>query len=141
MPTIEIISDDEVLTVGDADVEILIRRIPSEVYQEIRARHTAEVRDSERAGEPGRKVTDEPAVDRDVLDYIVMDWPKGVTAQGARVPCTRANKLRLPGGIRAQLIAMAFAAVNTHGDEAALKNLHGSSATPPPAEGAPTSPA
>ncbi len=134
MPKIELITADEVMTVGDADVEIVIRRIHPDVYREIRARHTRTV---EEAGGVRRSEADEGEIDKDVLDYVIQAWPRGVVMPGgAAAPCTRAMKAALPSRIRTQILTLAFGAINTEGAESGeLKNLRTPSGPPAQAAG------
>lgn len=133
MKAIDLLDDQESILVGNAHIEILIRRIPSDVYAEIRRRHTSEVAE---AGGGRRQVVDEESVDRDCLDHAVLAFRKGVRYQGRPAECTPAAKAKLPAPIRRQLLGLAFGALNLEGElEGELRNLPPASAPDTPEAG------
>ncbi len=50
----------------------------------------------------------EAAFNDEVLDYVLIDW-EGVTSPlgQAEVPCTRENKLKLPGAVKLKILGAA----------------------------------
>lgn len=89
---IQIIDPEERFTLSLNGASFTLRRIDSAALLAL-----------ERRGElPKAALNDE------ILDYILLDW-EGVTSPlgAAEVPCTRENKLHLPGAVKLKLLGAA----------------------------------
>ncbi|MFZ5586302.1 MAG: hypothetical protein ACOZHQ_10270 [Thermodesulfobacteriota bacterium] len=91
---IQIIDPEESFELGLEGAVIRLRRLDSATQQALERRHAA---DPDRLG-----------LADDLLDFVILDW-EGVTSPlgEAAVPCTRANKLRLPLMVKTRVLAAA----------------------------------
>ncbi|MCF8034356.1 MAG: hypothetical protein K9K66_10255 [Desulfarculaceae bacterium] len=89
---IQIIDPEERFTLSLEGASFTLRRIDSATLVAL-----------ERRGEGGSA-----ALNDEILDYILIDW-EGVTSPlgSAEVPCTRENKLHLPGAVKLKLLGAA----------------------------------
>jgi len=89
---IQIIDPEERFTLSYQGASFTLRRIDSATLVAL-----------ERRGD-GR----EAALNDEILDYILIDW-EGVTSPlgASEVPCTRENKLHLPGAVKLKLLGAA----------------------------------
>lgn len=103
MSFIEIIESDESFELPIGDSVFTLRRFGSEVYKQVEKKHTK--KDKNRRTGVIFTDPDEHAINEDLLDYMILDWQgiKSPTTK-ADVPCTRENKLKLPGGAKMQII-------------------------------------
>ncbi len=87
-----IIDPEERFTLAVEGAELTLRRVDSASLVALEAK----------ARENGSQVNEE------VLDYVLLDW-SGVASPlgGAPVPCTRANKARLPTPVKLKVLAAA----------------------------------
>jgi hypothetical protein len=136
MGPIELISPNERFRLVDDEksptIEVIYRRMPTETYDAIRARHTTTVKGADGIE---RTTVDEVEVDKDSLDYIILEWPRGFVLDGRPAACSRQNKYLVPRPIKTQLIDLAFKGINAQGEMAlALRNFPASSAPPAPEE-------
>ncbi len=100
---IQIIDPEERFTLSYQGASFTLRRIDSATLVAL-----------ERRGE-GQK----SALNDEILDYILIDWEGVASPLGeAAVPCTRENKLHLPGAVKLKLLAAA------QGMRAAAETMH-----------------
>jgi|GEM_PF-1352986 len=92
------------------DSVIICRRFGSEEYRNIRKKYIKRSKDKQ-----GRPVIwvdpeDELRINDDLLDYIIVDWKNVISPTTKKpIPCTRENKLRLPGKVKLAIIQAADA--------------------------------
>lgn len=106
---IEIVSEDEknVLAIGDS--KIFYRRFDSEVFNKIQKKWTVVKGTDRRTGQPKRE-SDDKAINDELLDWLITGWENiKHPVTGADVACTKENKLKLPSGVKTQLIEHADA--------------------------------
>jgi hypothetical protein len=133
MPKVQLISKDESFIIGDAEHWYRIRRPPQEIVREIRRRHTVRI-EPEMPGMPFREETDEGEVDRDLLDYLVIEWGGIELTDGSPAPCTREHKAALPATEKNQIFG-ASGVINLSGESGgSLKNLSGPSVAQGPGD-------
>jgi len=103
MGFIELIEDTEEFELSVGESTLNLRRFGTDVYNEIERKHT-KTRKHRRTGQI-IKDPDEQAVNRDLLDYMVISWRDvhSSTAEGD-VPCTKENKNKLPGSVKLQIL-------------------------------------
>ena len=103
MAFIEIVESDESFELQIGDSVFTLRRFDSEIYRQIEKKHTKKTK-NHRTGIIFSEA-DDYEVNADLLDYMVLDWG-GIKSPltKADVPCTRENKLKLPGSIKVQII-------------------------------------
>jgi len=103
MPFIEIVESEESFELPISDSVLTCRRFDSETYRQIEKKHTKKNK-NHRSGVIFSE-TDDYAVNADLLDYMILDW-KGIHSPLTKkeVPCTRENKLKLPGVIKVRII-------------------------------------
>lgn len=98
MGFITIVTDDESFEHRIGDSVFVLRRVPDDVTRRIFKRHTK--------SRPGREPeTDYFAVTADVLDHAIVDW-RGIKHPVTKedLPCTRAYKVALPAGVKAEIM-------------------------------------
>ena len=129
MAKIQIITRGESFKFGvDESCWFVLRRLDPDEFAKSRERNTKLI--PALGDEPERREVNEIEVDRDLLDWIVLDWIGVEGPDGTPAECTRENKYRLPAGIKSQIF-LATRAVNLQGDlELELKNLSAPSGTP-----------
>jgi len=103
MPFIEIVEADETFDLWIGDSKLTLRRFDSETYKQIEKKYTKKEKNFRSGG--WIKDVDEYAVNEDLLDYMIVSW-EGIKSPttGGDVPCTRENKLKLPGSIKVRII-------------------------------------
>lgn len=93
---IQIIDPEERFTIDLEGASLTLRRVDSAAMRAIERRHNGGA--------------DRRAVNDDVLDYALVDWAGVYSPLGqAEVPCTRENKLKLPGAVKLKVLAAAQA--------------------------------
>ena len=99
---IEIVELDESFELAIGESTFTLRRLGAEAYREIEKRHTTR-RKNNRTGVVNME-TDDYAVNEDLLDHMILGWC-GIRSPntGEDVPCTRENKLKLPGVVKIQI--------------------------------------
>jgi hypothetical protein len=113
---IEIVTEDERNEYHFGDATIGYRRFNSDVFERLRKKRTQQRGFDRRTGQP-RMETDEVELNKDLLDYLIIDW-KGVINPVTKepVPCNRDTKCKLPARDRAAIIEEADAS-KTQGRE------------------------
>jgi len=103
MSFIEIVEAEEIFDLWIGDSKLSLRRFDSELYKKIEKKHTKKEKNFRQGG--WIKEVDEYAVNEDLLDYMIVSWD-GIKSPvtGEDVPCTRENKLKLPGSIKVRII-------------------------------------
>lgn len=89
---------------ADGTVFYTLRELTTAKWREIRRANT-----TKRPNKQTRQmeaVLDEEAFSDDLVDYVLTDW-RGILDRGQPAPCTRENKLRLDGPIKAALVGKA----------------------------------
>lgn len=105
MAFIEIITEDEKLVKECRGSRIYFRRLDAETALKI-----------QRAGGEEERIGQ-------LVDYIITDWENVLHPVTKRpVPCTKENKLRLPQGLLADILAQANEAEAGRAEEEQLKN-------------------
>jgi len=102
---LEIIDPEETFELRIGESVLVLRRLDEPALKEIRKRHTRKQTEFVNHRPVRVEVTDEDAVNADVLDYVIVGWRNvrhPVTK--AEVPCTRENKLRLPGKAKLRVL-------------------------------------
>ena len=103
MAYIEIVESEESFELVIGDSTITCRRFDSEAYRQIEKKHTKKNK-NHRTGVIYTE-TDDHAINCDLLDYMILSW-EGIQSPltKAEVPCTRENKLKLPGNVKVRII-------------------------------------
>lgn len=117
---VQIIEDDERFEFtpeGCAPSVFILRRLTFEAVEEIDARYRRKVY-NKRTRQTEVTIPPESGPERaaDIYDYVILDWREVEGANGQPVPCTRANKAKLPGDVKVAIMAMADAANVGGGD-------------------------
>lgn len=101
------VREDELDDVQHADAEVVyvLRELTTTKWREIKRQHTRKV--PNKVTKQMEEVTDQEAFADDITDYVLVDWRGIVERGGVPAPCTRDNKLRLDGIIKAALVARA----------------------------------
>lgn len=102
---LEIIDPDESFTLPIGKSTLDLRRLDPEKLREIRKTHTTTTTEFVDGRPVKISSTDDQAINEDILDYCIRGWGvvrHPVTKQP--VPCTRENKLKLPG--KAKLLVL-----------------------------------
>lgn len=92
----------------DAEASYVIRQLTVGKIRDINQRHTRTRR--------GREVTDTDAVNRDLLDYVIVSWSGVTNGTGAPAPCDSAHKLLLPLDVQVGLLDRAQVGLPTEAD-------------------------
>ncbi len=89
---------------ADPDVAYTVRPLTTAKFRELQKRNTQQVVNkasrSMEAEVNGEKLAD------DLIDWVIADW-SGIVDKGQPAECSRANKLRLDGQVKAGLIGVA----------------------------------
>ena len=115
MSFIEIIEDQETFELAIGESSFNLRRFDSQIYKDIEKRHTTRTKNLRQGG--WIKEVDDYAVNEDLLDYMIIDW-KNIKSPltGDDVECTKANKNKLPGTVKVQIIEACDADSISSGD-------------------------
>ncbi len=100
---IEIVEENESFTKIFGSSKFYLRRLSSEALKRIQKKHTKKIKNF-RTGE-WLYERDEDAINEDILDWCITGWDdvhSPVTKKD--VPCTRENKLKLPGVTKIDII-------------------------------------
>jgi hypothetical protein len=101
---IEIVTEDERNEYHSGDAVIGYRRFDSDVFEKLRKKRTHQRGFDRRTGQP-RMETDETELNKDLLDYLIIDWTGVINPVTKEpVPCNRDTKCKLPARDRAAII-------------------------------------
>ena len=115
MGFIEIVEEGETFELPIGDSILILRRFDSELYRDIEKRHTKRHKNLRQGG--WFEEQDTYAINDDLLDYMIVDWKHvKLPTTGEDVPCTRENKLKLPGTVRVTILEACDVDSITSGD-------------------------
>lgn len=115
---IEIVEDKESFELEIGDSKFTLRRFDSETYRQIEKRYTKKTK-NHRTGIVFTE-TDDYEVNAELLDYMILGW-SGIKSPVSKedVPCTKENKLKLPGSVKVRILEAcdADSVTSSAGDE------------------------